>query len=54
MGTISVEKMAGYCLIIGPIVAVLIYFIQPGGVLGIGGQPDPTRPARPAEESARP
>ena len=42
MGTISVEKMAGYCLIIGPIVAVLIYFIQPGGVLGIGGQPDPT------------
>ena len=42
MGTISVEKMAGYCLIIGPIAAVLIYFIQPGGVLGIGGQPDPT------------
>lgn len=42
MGTISVNKMAGYCLIIGPIVAVLIYFIQPGGVLGIGGQPDPT------------
>lgn len=44
MGTIFVNKMTGYCLIIGPIVAVLIYFIQPGDVLGIGGQSDPTGP----------
>ena len=37
MSTIFVNKMAGYCPIIGPIVAVLIYFTQPGGVLRIGG-----------------
>ena len=37
MGDISVTKLAGYSLIIGPILALVCYFIQPGGILGIGG-----------------
>ncbi|MBH60105.1 MAG: hypothetical protein CL907_02925 [Dehalococcoidia bacterium] len=42
MGTLDAKKMAGYCLMLGPIIALVAYFIQPGGVLGIGGTPDPT------------
>ena len=43
MGDISVTKLAGYSLIVGPILALVCYFIQPGGILGIGGSTaDPT------------
>ena len=45
MGTIDVRKMAGYSLIIGPVIALISYFIQPGGVLMIGGTADPTKSA---------
>ena len=40
MGTISPAKTAGYCLILGPIIALICFFLQPGGVLGIGGSPE--------------
>ena len=40
MTTIDVKKMGGFCMIIGPIIALTSYFIQPGGVLGIGGTID--------------
>ena len=33
MGTISVNKVAGYSLIVAPIVTLLAYFVQPGGML---------------------
>ena len=33
MGTISVNKLGGLALIIGPIVTVICYFIQPGGAI---------------------
>ena len=43
MGDISISKLAGYSLIVGPILALISYFIQPGGILGIGGEmADPT------------
>ena len=43
MKDISVTKLAGYSLIVGPILALVCYFIQPGGILGIGGgTADPT------------
>jgi ribosomal protein L30E len=43
MGDIPVTKLAGYSLIVGPILALVCYFIQPGGILGIGGATaDPT------------
>jgi hypothetical protein len=45
MSTLDAKKMAGYCLVLGPIIALVAYFIQPGGVLGIGGTPDPTNSA---------
>lgn len=39
---IDAKKMAGYCLIVGPIMALVSFFIQPGGILGIGGAtPEP-------------
>ncbi|MFL2664994.1 MAG: hypothetical protein ACJ0G8_03435 [Dehalococcoidia bacterium] len=39
---IDAKKMAGYCLIIGPLMALVSFFIQPGGILGIGGStPEP-------------
>ena len=39
---IDAKKMAGYCLIIGPVMALVSFFIQPGGILGIGGStPEP-------------
>ena len=37
MTTMDVKKMGGYCMMIGPVIALTCYFIQPGGVLGIGG-----------------
>ena len=40
MGTISPAKTAGYCLILGPIIALICFFLQPGGVLGIAGSPE--------------
>ena len=40
MGKISAAKSAGYCLIFGPIIALICFFLQPGGVLGIGGSPE--------------
>jgi hypothetical protein len=42
MSTIDIKKLSGYSLIVGPIIALICYFIQPGGVLGIGGRVDPT------------
>ena len=43
MGDISVNKLAGYSLIVGPILALVCYFIQPGGILQFGGSmADPT------------
>jgi hypothetical protein len=42
MTSIDMKKLAGYALIFGPIIALTSYFIQPGGVLGIGGTADPT------------
>ena len=33
MGTISVNKLGGLSLIVGPIVALLGYFLQPGGIV---------------------
>ena len=42
MTSIHMKKLAGYALIFGPIIALTSYFIQPGGVLGIGGTADPT------------
>ena len=33
MGTISANKLAGYSLVVGPIVTLLGYFLQPGGML---------------------
>ena len=44
MGTISANKLAGYSLIVGPIVALLGYFLQPGGML--------IKPADPADAAA--
>ena len=41
MTSIHMKKLAGY-IIFGPIIALTSYFIQPGGVLGIGGTADPT------------
>ena len=29
------KKMAGYCLIVGPIMALVSFFIQPGGILAL-------------------
>mgnify|MGYP003386138549 CR=1 FL=1 len=40
MTTMDIKKMGGYCMVIGPIIALTSYFIQPGGVLGIGGTID--------------
>ena len=40
MGTISVRKLGGLSLIIGPIVAVVCFLIRPGGGL-VGGTVDP-------------
>ena len=40
MGTISVNKLGGLSLIIGPLVGVIAYLIRPGGGL-IGGTVDP-------------
>jgi len=31
MGTIKVKQLAGYSLILGPVIALICYFIQPGG-----------------------
>ena len=43
MRDIAVAKLAGYSLVLGPILALVCYFIQPGGILGIGGgTADPT------------
>ena len=42
MTSIDMKKLAGYALIFGPLIALTSYFIQPGGVLGIGGTADPT------------
>ncbi|MBL06669.1 MAG: hypothetical protein CL773_02230 [Chloroflexi bacterium] len=42
MKNINPRKFAGYTLIVGPIIALLSFFIQPGGVLQIGGSVDPT------------
>lgn len=42
MNNIDPKKFAGYTLIIGPIIALFSFFIQPGGVLAIGGTVDPT------------
>ena len=40
MTTMDFRKMGGYCMMIGPVIALTCYFIQPGGVLGIGGTVD--------------
>jgi hypothetical protein len=40
MTSMDIKKMGGYCMMIGPVIAVACYFIQPGGVLGIGGTVD--------------
>ena len=41
MGNLDPKKMAGYTLILGPILALVCFFIQPGGVLQIGGSAEP-------------
>ena len=41
MSNMNIKKLAGYCLILGPILALVCFFIQPGGVLGIGGSAEP-------------
>ena len=41
MSNMDIKKLAGYCLILGPILALVCFFIQPGGVLGIGGSAEP-------------
>ena len=33
MGTISVNKLAGYSMVVGPVLALICYFITPGGML---------------------
>ena len=40
MGTMSVNKLGGLALVIGPILAIASFLIRPGGGL-IGGQVDP-------------
>ena len=45
MNTVNPKKFAGYTLIVGPIIALFSFFIQPGGVLAIGGTVDPTNSA---------
>ena len=39
MGDISVNKLAGLSLIVGPVVALVFYFIQQFGVIGNGTDP---------------
>tara|TARA_B100001142_G_C14219295_1_gene610838 strand:- start:3 stop:647 length:645 start_codon:yes stop_codon:yes gene_type:complete len=41
MENIHPRKLAGYSLIFGPILALICFFIQPGGILQIGGSADP-------------
>ena len=41
MGNLDAKKLAGYSLIFGPILALVCFFIQPGGVLQIGGSAEP-------------
>jgi hypothetical protein len=33
MGTISIKKLGGLSLIVGPVLALICYFLQPGGML---------------------
>ena len=33
MGTVSVNKLGGYSVMLGPIIALIGYFLQPGGML---------------------
>jgi hypothetical protein len=44
MGTISVNKLAGYSMVVGPILALVCYFITPGGMFI-----DTANPAAPGE-----
>jgi hypothetical protein len=44
MGTISVNKLAGYSMVIGPVLALICYFITPGGMFI-----DTANPAAPNE-----
>ena len=40
MGTISVNKLGGLSLIVGPVLAVVCFLLRPGGGL-VGGNVDP-------------
>ena len=33
MGTISLNKLGGYCLILGPVIAVIFFLLYPGGAI---------------------
>ena len=44
MGTISVNKLAGYSMVVGPVLALICYFITPGGLCI-----DTANPAAPGE-----
>jgi len=44
MGTISVNKLAGYSMVVGPVLALICYFITPGGMFI-----DTANPAAPGE-----
>lgn len=44
MGTISVNKLAGYSMVVGPVLALICYFITPGGMFI-----DAANPAAPGE-----
>jgi len=33
MGTISMKKLGGLSLIVGPVIALICYFLQPGGMI---------------------
>ncbi len=44
MGTISVNKLAGYSMVVGPVLALICYFITPGGMFI-----EPADPAKPSE-----
>jgi hypothetical protein len=41
MGTISVNKLGGLALVVGPIIGLISYLIRPGGGI-VGGSVDPT------------
>ena len=42
MGTLSVNKVAGYSLMIGPVIALVMFFLQPGGLIIDPGDADDT------------